>query len=299
MQPWVAQVGLVVLALAAAAAFFRTTRLGVSASLRGTTMTGKLYVRVDNRTWRRARRVGVRVACAAGDRSVPLVETERIDIEPRSAHVFPIDSPGMTMPHGVAWERIEIVASAANALRAKHVLDITPSAGGRPGDERPYRTPSCTAGEHAFEERRIFGEGVDAPWEVCRRCGYARPLPLTAEEEAVRARFRARLAAEERRREAHERAAQADRPAPRRAPEPERASPAAPDASDMPVAAAFYLLGLPQTATWAQVQAAHRRLVGEWHPDRAGDDPKARRLSEMRTQELNRARDRLRDFLAA
>lgn len=50
----------------------------------------------------------------------------------------------------------------------------------------------------------------------------------------------------------------------------------------------YRILGVRPTATWPEVQAAHRRLVKEFHPDRfAGHDPETIRRAEEEIRRIN------------
>ena len=53
------------------------------------------------------------------------------------------------------------------------------------------------------------------------------------------------------------------------------------------IAAAARLLGLGETASRADLSAAYRRLVAQWHPDRHGENTKTQ--AEERFKEINAA----------
>lgn len=59
----------------------------------------------------------------------------------------------------------------------------------------------------------------------------------------------------------------------------------------MPPAEARRLLGVPETATLAEIREAHRRLIAKVHPDAGGSAELASRVNEARDSliaELNR-----------
>ena len=66
-----------------------------------------------------------------------------------------------------------------------------------------------------------------------------------------------------------------------------RPRPAPPAAADDP----FVVLGLPPTATAADVAAARRRLAKSMHPDIGGDADRMRRVNEAANTVLRRLRD--------
>lgn len=50
------------------------------------------------------------------------------------------------------------------------------------------------------------------------------------------------------------------------------------------------ILGVRRDAAWTDVQSAYKRLVGEYHPDKASNlAPEVRSLMTERTRQLNRA----------
>jgi DnaJ-domain-containing protein 1 len=55
----------------------------------------------------------------------------------------------------------------------------------------------------------------------------------------------------------------------------------------------YQVLGLSEDASDADVDLARRRLLGQHHPDRAGDGA-ARHAAEQRTRAINAAYDRIR-----
>jgi hypothetical protein len=52
---------------------------------------------------------------------------------------------------------------------------------------------------------------------------------------------------------------------------------------------ALTVLGLKSQATASEMKTAYRNLVKVWHPDRCGDDPKAREKAEAKLREINLA----------
>jgi DnaJ-class molecular chaperone len=57
----------------------------------------------------------------------------------------------------------------------------------------------------------------------------------------------------------------------------------------------YRILGLPETATWEQITAAHRRLAMAYHPDRQGEQASEQRAhSEKSIRDLNVAYTELR-----
>jgi hypothetical protein len=70
---------------------------------------------------------------------------------------------------------------------------------------------------------------------------------------------------------------------------PETAEPATPEHSP------YAFLGVPETATWEEITAAHRRLAKLHHPDRHSHSTEAERQdSEARIRDLNVAYSELR-----
>lgn len=71
--------------------------------------------------------------------------------------------------------------------------------------------------------------------------------------------------------------------------------PPTPDDMRGPSEDPYRTLGLPETATWEQITAAHRRLAMEHHPDRQGDQATEQRAtSEQFIRDLNIAYTELR-----
>jgi DnaJ-domain-containing protein 1 len=70
----------------------------------------------------------------------------------------------------------------------------------------------------------------------------------------------------------------------------ETAPPPPPPAADDP----YRTLELAPTATDAEIEAAYRRLIAQYHPDRvAGAGPELRELAETRARAINVAYERL------
>jgi DnaJ homolog subfamily C member 19 len=63
---------------------------------------------------------------------------------------------------------------------------------------------------------------------------------------------------------------------------PQAAKPARGNGGDMDRAQALAVLGLPETASDADVTAAHRRLITGLHPDQGGSDFLAAQINEAR-----------------
>ncbi|KTT74268.1 J domain-containing protein [Sphingomonas endophytica] len=58
-----------------------------------------------------------------------------------------------------------------------------------------------------------------------------------------------------------------------------------------PLADARRVLGVDKSADETSIRAAHRRLMGELHPDRGGTDAQARRVNAARDTLLAALRD--------
>jgi DnaJ-domain-containing protein 1 len=57
----------------------------------------------------------------------------------------------------------------------------------------------------------------------------------------------------------------------------------------------FAVLGLPSSASEAEVDRAYRQLMGRFHPDRVGGaEADVRAVAEVRAREINAAYDRIR-----
>lgn len=59
----------------------------------------------------------------------------------------------------------------------------------------------------------------------------------------------------------------------------------------MDIRAAYKLLDLSPGADIAQVRAAHRKLIANWHPDKCKSDNEKSELSEGMSKDINSARD--------
>ncbi|GAB3125982.1 DnaJ domain-containing protein [Novispirillum itersonii] len=66
-----------------------------------------------------------------------------------------------------------------------------------------------------------------------------------------------------------------------------RQAPSPPRPGTMDRSEALRVLGLPETATADEVQAAYRRLMGQVHPDKGGSDWMAAKLNEARERLLS------------
>lgn len=287
--------------------------LRVEATLRGTTRDGTLYVTVHNDGRIAARRASVEVAWVRGGLRTVIHREELGVIEPAGAARVAVKDPQAAVP-GAGWEALVAEARAWLARPARAELRVAERPRG-PGEEfaspvsyvRPHAAP-CPAGPggaHRFEARGFPNDGVVEQWELCRLCGAVRKLPLAPEQEATQARVRRERAAREAAK-LEEEWAKAEAEAARRGSahhhrprRPERPPPP-PDAphETLPVSAAYWILGLPPTAGWDEVRAAHRRLAKEYHPDAAGAvDERTRALLDQRMRDVNAAKDRLREHL--
>lgn len=277
----------------------RRPRLRASATLRGGTRDGTLYVLVENAGATAARRVRARIAWAAPGAEAVIDERDLGTLPARDA--VRIEARDIQRAWGDArasWSEIRVTLRAVNALPARAALPLQgrASAGASQAPPASYVAPSrCPAspdGRHRLERQEFPNDGVQERWEVCRACRHVQRLPLTPAEDAIQARARAERAERERRRleedwAREEQARRRERP-------PRREEP-----GGLPLAVAYWVLGLDESATWEDVLAAHRRLALVHHPDRAhGAGPRVREALESRMQEINRARDRLREHLA-
>jgi DnaJ-domain-containing protein 1 len=259
-----------------------------------------------------ARRASVEVAWVRGGVRTVNHRADRGRIEPAGAARVAVKDPQASVP-GAGWEALVVEARAWLARPAREELRVAerPRAPGAASASpvsyvRPHAAP-CPAGPggaHRFETRGFPNDGVVEQWELCRLCGAVRKLPLAPEQEATQARVRRARAAreaakleEELARAEAEAARRGSAPPPRHR-RPERAPP--PDAphETLPASAAYWILGLPPTAGWDEVKAAHRRLAKEYHPDAAGAvDERTRALLDQRMRDVNAAKDRLREHL--
>ena len=269
--------------------------LRVDARLPGTAR-GALQVSVANRGWRMTRGLHVRVAWVGpdGHELVAFDDDLRPELDGRMEHLWTLQNPQRDLPRGdVEWRALVVDVTAANALRRRARLDMSAKSTTQRAEcpERAaYGAPPCVDGTtaHRFEHRRAYEEGIALDWEVCGRCHFARPANRDpATEAAVEAARRARLQREE---ATMRRAPDVEREREERPPSRRHA-----DADTMPIEVAYWTLGLPETASWEDVQTAHRKLARELHPDRAAPD--ARKVMEERMSDVNRARDRLRGAL--
>ena len=76
----------------------------------------------------------------------------------------------------------------------------------------------------------------------------------------------------------------------------------APGQPVQPIAAAYTVLGIPQSASDAEVKKAYRRLTNQHHPDKLvakGMPEEMVKLANEKTQEIRRAWERIRDHRAA
>ncbi|GEM_PF-5889309 len=303
MQAWVVVAGwaLVAALVLGARWLWRRPRLDVELSLRGTTRGGTLYVRVHNRGRRAARGVRVRTEWVAGGDRALVQEALVEEIEGRGAAALPVrDLHRAIEGRSERWSALRVEARAANALPASRqlVLEARPVAQEPPAEPVRYRSadapcPGSPDGRHLYRTARFLNDGVMETWHVCERCRHLRRDPLTPAEEQAQARVRRARAERERQKLEEEldrlRHEEEARPPPR-----SRAL----EGDTMPVAVAFWVLGLDESAGWEEVVQAHRRLARETHPDRgAADDPAARRQREERMADVNRARDVLREHL--
>lgn len=291
----IVQVALVLVVAYALVLVIQRPRLSVDVSLRGGTRHGTLYVVLHNRGRTRARHARVEIALKGdtGERSQTLAR----DIgELAAGDVVRVEVDGLQglLPEVAHPSAIVVTARARIVLPARATLAIEPKqreSATAPETVRYERAgaipcPGSTDGRHAFERRPYVNDGVTEQWDVCGRCRHVRRQPLTPGEQATQTRVRAARMEQERRKMEAEfaRNAQREDPEPRRA----RREPAG-EGDTLPVEVAFYILELDsRSATWTDVLAAHRRLALANHPDR-------RAGAEQKMQEVNRARDRLRE----
>ena len=76
----------------------------------------------------------------------------------------------------------------------------------------------------------------------------------------------------------------------------------APGQSVQPIAEAYKVLGVPQSASDAEVKKAYRRLTNQHHPDKLvakGMPEEMVKLANEKTQEIRRAWERIRDHRKA
>lgn len=297
--------------IVAAVLFIQRPKLRASLSLRGGTRRGVLYVLVENPGRTTARDVRLRVVWRRGTEEALIEEAalgELSPVEPLSVQVRDLQAPIAADPLG--WTRLEVTLTGRRVRPVTVALDIEakPQEAPPEGPREPVsyvreaaaRCPLAPDGKHVFELRRFPNDGVNEEWEICRRCGFVHRLPLSPEDEERQRRVRAERAERERRRLEEEWARQAAQEAPRPRPGrpvPPRWAPPPDPGETLPIEVAFWILGLDgRTATWEDVQAAHRRLALQHHPDKAaGMDERSRALAEERMQDVNRARDRLRE----
>src|SRR5579884_4252863 len=178
LEPWVALVAWIALALAALGGreLLWRPRLDVELSLRGTTRTGTLYVRVHNRGRRAAREVRVKVEWIgpAGSAAVEEAEVGEIDVRGAAALTVRDLHRGATGP----WTALRVEARAANARRARRDLELSakapepPEAAVPPVEYRrgPARCPASPDGKHLDQTTRVLNDGVYETWHVCARC---------------------------------------------------------------------------------------------------------------------------------
>lgn len=318
-----AQVVIVLLLAGGITWLLRRPRLALDAALRGGTREGKLYVVVLNRGGFAARGTSVLVSWRRQDGERSRAERRELGIlypaDPIRLEVTALQA--LVGDDASGWSEIVVEARATNAFPARSRIqvaqrDASASGGAASSASGPEpvryvgaRTPRCPDvpdGAHLFERRPYVNDGVTEHWHVCRRCRHVEREPLTPDEERVqRQRRRERLEAERRRIDA-----ELDRA--RRAEEP-RARPGgggrtwrhigdeedgrARDVDTFPPEVAFFVLELdPRAAGWDDVVAAHRRLALAHHPDRrAGADAATRAALVRKMQEINAARDRLRE----
>lgn len=304
-QAGVALVGAAILTFA-----IRRPRLAVEPSLRGTTRTGRLYVVAINRGGLAARRVRVHVSWLGETDERTLVASQDIGILPagESVRLEIANLHGAAESDATRWRGLEVRLEAWNAVATKTTLPL----GARPPASEPhspvhYSGPDapCTSApdrQHRFSERRIRNDGVTEVWRLCELCRHVVREPLSDADQATQARIRRERAERERRKLEEEWArAEAERPRPRPRADREwrhhQSDGPARDTDLLPPAVAFYILELdPTTATWEDVAAAHRRLALAHHPDRRQTrDPEPLAAAERKMQEVNAARDRLRE----
>ena len=303
----------VVLLAGALTLVLRRPRLSLDASLRGGTRHGKLYLVLVNRGGFAARGVRVEVRWVRPDGSASDAERRELGLlapgEPLRLEVRALHALIERDPEG--WSAIEAVARASNALPARARLELSARAAtnaGAAGAEPPVRyasaatlpCPESSDGEHLFERRSVPNDGVTEHWHVCARCRHVKREPLSAEEEATQARVRRERVARERAKMEAEwarRKREEEPPRARSRASREEEARRAREGDTFPPEIAFYALELdPTSATWEDVLAAHRRLALLHHPDRRpGIDAATRAALERRMQEINAARDRLRE----
>ena len=295
-----------VLALAAALAWLlRRPRLALECSLRGGTREGTLYVVVTNRGgWARDARIEIWWTGTAGTSRV--AQHAIGELPPREPVRIEADELHRLLPEGASgWSEIVVRARARLAFPRTVRLPVAERAAPRRETAEtpaPVRyvgaipCPARTDGAHDLEERPYRNDGVTERWKVCRACRHVEREPLTPHEAEVQARVRAARAERLRREMEAEFARRAAEEEPRRARRPHRSPP--PGETDAyPAEVAFFVLELDAaSATWKDVLAAHRRLALAHHPDRhATSAPGVRAAAERKMQEINAARDRLRE----
>jgi hypothetical protein len=303
LQTWVIVAAWALLAalVLGARAWWRRPRLEVETSLRGTTRSGTLYVRVHNRGRLPARGVRVEIAWVAPSGTAVVEGADLGEIEGGDAGALTVRDLHRALGEKKDWTALRIEARAANARPAQARIDLSLRTDGPPAQEVPpvqyrreTRCPESPDGQHLFRTARFLNDGVRETWHVCARCGHLQRDPLAPAEEALQSRVRRERAQRERQKLEEELDRMREQePQPRRRPPP----PETPGSDAMPPAVAFWVLGLDeQRATWDDVLHAHRRLALESHPDRGGEEPPERRAArEQRMADVNRARDRLRE----
>jgi hypothetical protein len=282
--------------------FWRRPRLAASLSLRGSTRIGTLYVRVDNHGARIARDARIDVSWAGPEGGAHIESRELGDIEGFGGVLAPVrDLHRENAARG--WTSIEVLVRAENAASATASLAIGERAADAAAPSVQYaKLPPCPDspdGVHAMRTSHVRNDDVMETWEVCARCRYVRRLPLSPADEARQKRVRQERAAKLQKileeEIARATAEQGEAPRPRRRP------PAREEDETFPLEVAYWVLGLDaERATWEDVQRAHRRLALLHHPDRTrGATPEEAADHEKRMQDVNRARDRLREHLGA
>lgn len=294
-------------------AILRRPRLRLEASLRGGTRDGTLYVVVTHARGWAAPRARLEVWWQRnGERSEPLRQ-ELGTLHVGDALRLEVDGLHRVLPPGEgSWDEIVVRLWAWNALPAWERLVLTkrsgsvsgtraegPSAPVRYARGRELPCPERPDGTHDFEERPYVNDGVTERWRVCRACRHVVREPLTPEQEETQRRARS-ARAQRLRRLMEEEFARLDAEAQAQRRQHARRAPPPSQGDEYPLELAFFVLELDATrATWADVSAAHRRLALAHHPDRhANASPDARAAAEQKMQEINRARDRLREHYA-
>lgn len=307
---------IVVLVLAAAlTCFLRRPRLALEVSLRGGTRAGKLYVVLTNRGGFAARNARLTVAWRRSDGSVSKAEARGIGTlgshDPVRLEVTRLHE--LIEGDAAGWSELVVEARALNALPARAVVEVAARAQAERVEPVRYarasavRCPDSPDGTHLFATQPFVNDGVTETWHVCRRCRHLEREPLSPEDQERQRRARRERLERERRRieEEFARAEREEDPAPRARPgqktwkrfREEEEEKLARDVDTFPPELAFFVLELdPAKATWDDVVAAHRRLALAHHPDRQpGIDGETRFALERKMQEINGARDRLRE----